>query len=274
MVGKTIEKAKAAELDASAKERLSSVATAIRLLKELAGDESELGVTALSRRLGLAKSTVHRLATTLISEGVLEQNPLTEKFRLGVGLFALGTLVRRRMDVSAEARPYLIELRNKTDETVLLAILNQSRIMHIYNLESTQAIRMRSDIGMEKPALVTAEGLVILAFRPREETERILAAGGIPVRTPKTLTAPEAIRERLEQIRRLGYAIDDEESEPGMRVIAAPIRDAAGVAVAAAAVAGPVQRLSKSTIKRLIPEVIGTADAISRRLGHQLSSYL
>lgn len=256
------------------KERLSSVATAIRLLKELADKETELGVTSLSRRLGLAKSTVHRLATTLIAEGMLEQNPVTEKFRLGIGLFALGTLVRRRMDVSAEARPYLIEMRNKIDETVLLAVLYQSRVMHIYNLESTQAIRMRSDIGMEKPAMITAEGLAILAFRPKEEVERLLAAGKVPARTPKTVTAPQAIRDRLEQVRRLGYAIDDEESEQGMRAIAAPIRDASGQTVAAAAIAGPVQRLSKATLKRLIPEVIGTADAISRRLGYQFASYL
>ena len=168
------------------RERLSSVATSIRLLKAFSEDDDELGISELSRRLGLAKSTVHRLAVTLVSEGLLEQDRDNGKYHLGIALFRLGALVRRRMNVSNEARPYLYELREKVNETVHLAILDGTEIMYVYNLESTQAIRMRSDIGVRKPAYCTAEGQAILAFQPAEVIDRVVAAGLAP-RTPKTI---------------------------------------------------------------------------------------
>src|SRR5687768_15571001 len=106
--------------------RLSSVATAMALLKAFTADEVEIGVSSLAKRLGVAKSTVHRLAVTLVSEGMLEQNPDTEKYRLGIALFGLGALVRRRMDVSTQARPHLFRLHETTGETVHLAILDRT----------------------------------------------------------------------------------------------------------------------------------------------------
>src|SRR5256885_14764643 len=104
----------------TAKARLSSVANAIRLLTSFSGEEDELGITTLAGRLRLAKSTVHRLAATLNGAGFLEQNNETGKYRLGVALFEIGALVRRRMDVANEARPKQREQLGKTRETVHL----------------------------------------------------------------------------------------------------------------------------------------------------------
>src|SRR5262249_46955429 len=117
------------------RERLSSVATAIRLLKAFSEDEVEIGISALARRLGLAKSTVHRLAVTLVSEGLLEQNRESGKYQLGIALFGLGALVRRRMNVSNEARPDLYALREKINERAHLAHPARAEIMYVYNLE-------------------------------------------------------------------------------------------------------------------------------------------
>src|SRR2546430_3020383 len=100
----------------TAKARLSSVANAIRLLTSFSGEEDELGITTLAGRLRLAKSTVHRLAATLTGAGFLEHNGETGKYRLGVALIVIGSLVRRRMDVAHEARPQLRELLGKTGE--------------------------------------------------------------------------------------------------------------------------------------------------------------
>ena len=175
--------------------RLSSVTTAVRLLKMFSEGEAEIGVTSLSRRLGVAKSTVYRLASTLVAEGMLEQNPETEKYRLGIALFALGALVRQRMDLSNEGRPYIFDLREATNETVHLAVLDQSEIMYVYDLESTQAIRMRANLGARRPALCTAEGRAILAFHPPELVEPLLREGFRP-RTPKTETEPDVLRAR------------------------------------------------------------------------------
>jgi DNA-binding IclR family transcriptional regulator len=251
--------------------RLSSVAMALRLLKAFSEKDDEVGISTLSKRLGIAKSTVHRLVVTLVSEGMLEQDPESGKYRLGIALFSLGALVRRRMNVSTEARPFLFALREKTDETVHLAILDGIEIMYVYNLESSQAIRMRSDLGVRKPAYCTAEGQAILAFQPAEVVDRVIRQGLSP-RTPQTTTDPAKLLRTLETIRQRGCAIEDEESEIGMRCIAAPIRDDAGEVVAAVAIAGPVSRLSKKAIADFIPHVIETANLISGRLGHRASA--
>jgi IclR family KDG regulon transcriptional repressor len=254
--------------DREAPRRLSSVASAIRLLKMFSEGEVELGVTTLSKRLGVAKSTAYRLASTLVAEGMLEQNPATEKYRLGIALFGLGALVRQRMNVSNEARPYLFDLREATNETVHLAILDRASIMYVYDLESTQAIRMRANLGERKPALCTAEGRAMLAFQPREMVEAVLGEKFRP-RTPKTVVDPARLRAALDDVRSLGFAREDEQSERGMRSIAAPIRDATGHAVAAVGMAGPTQRLSDEVLAKFAPLVVETAHVISTRLGYK-----
>jgi IclR family transcriptional regulator, KDG regulon repressor len=266
--GLVMEKKKtAAKTESASKQRrLSSVGTAIQLLKAFSEEQVDIGISELSRRLGVAKSTVHRLAATLAAEGLLEQDQETEKYRLGIALFRLGALVRRRMDVSSQGRPYLYELREKTNETVHLAILDGTEIMYVYNLESTQAIRMRSDLGVRKPAYCTAEGQAILAFQPRAVVDAVIVQGLSP-RTPQTITDPAKLIKALAAVRKRGCAIEDEESEIGMRGISAPIRNDAGEVVAAVGLAGPATRLSKKAITTFIPHVIETADLVSRRLG-------
>jgi IclR family transcriptional regulator, KDG regulon repressor len=253
---------------ASKQRRLSSVGSAIQLLKAFSEERVDLGISELSRRLGVAKSTVHRLAATLAAEGLLEQDRETEKYRLGIALFRLGALVRRRMDISSQGRPYLYELREKTNETVHLAILDGTEIMYVYNLESTQAIRMRSDLGVRKPAYCTAEGQAILAFQPQAVLDAVIVQGLSP-RTPQTITDPAKLIKALAVVRQRGCAIEDEESEIGMRGISAPIRNDAGEVVAAVGLAGPVTRLSKKAVTTFIPHVIETADLVSRRLGYR-----
>lgn len=248
--------------------RLSSVTSALLVLQAFNSEEAEIGISSLAKRLGLAKSTVHRLAVTLASEGFLEQNPDNGRYRLGLTLFALGALVRRRMDVSNEARPLLGQLRDRTQEAVHLAILSNTSIMYLYNLESSQAIGMRSYIGTLKPAHCTAEGRVLLAFAPSETVKRVLAEK-LAARTPKTVVDAAALRQVLDDVRQTGYAIDDEESEVGMRGLAAPIRDISGRVVAAVGLAGPIQRLTKKDLRALAPDVVETADAVSQRLGYR-----
>ena len=246
--------------------RLSSVTSALLVLKVFSADEAEIGISSLAKRLGLAKSTVHRLAVTLASEGFLEQNPDNGRYRLGLALFSLGALVRQRMDVSNQARPLLGALRDKTHEGVHLAIMVQSSIMYLYNLESSQAIGIRSYIGTRKPAFCTCEGRAMLAFGAPETLAAVIEEGLVQ-RTPKTNTDVAALRRTLEEVRQSGYAIDDEESEVGMRGVGAPIRDISGKVVAAVGLAGPIQRLTRKDLRGLAPQVIASADAISARLG-------
>jgi IclR family transcriptional regulator, KDG regulon repressor len=247
--------------------RLSSVANAILLMKTFSDEQSELGISALAERLGLAKSTVHRLASTLVEAGMLEQNQETGKYRLGLAVFELGSLVRRKIDISLEAKPWLMTLREQTGETVDLSILDHGGVVCVNFLESKNVNRISSGVGLRKPVHCTAEGKALIAFQPASTIERIVGSGTVERRTPRTLIDPGALKEELANIRARGYATDDEEYELGVRSIAAPIRDDSGNSVAAVGVTGPKQRLTKTRLLSIAPFVTAAAQAISRRLG-------
>jgi IclR family KDG regulon transcriptional repressor len=254
-------------MEQAVRTQLSSVANSIRLLTSFSGEEDELGITALAGRLRLAKSTVHRLAATLTGAGFLEQNRQTGKYRLGVALFELGALVRRRMDVAHEARPRLRELLEKTGETVQLGIVDHDSVLFVYEMESPRAIRLGSAVGGRAPLHCTAIGKVLLAHQPAEYV-RALAERGLAAFTPKTHTRREPLLAMLEEVRQRGYAVDDEESESGLRAIAAPVRNHAGTVVAALGLAAPLQRMSKKVMHTCVPSVTAAAAAVSARLGY------
>ena len=248
------------------KARLSSVANAMRLVRAFSDDEYEIGISNLARRLALPKSTVHRLATTLVDAEFLEQNPETGGYRLGLALFDLGMLVRRKMSVVTEARPYLRALMERTGESVHLTVLDHASVLYVNNIASPQAIRMQSNLGARVPAHCCSEGKALLAFEPSATVESVIAAG-LPARTPKTIVKPQRLRDELAQVRGRGYALDDEELEIGLRSAAAPIRDHRGDVIAAVSVAGPVQRVDRKTLHRYGEEAMATGNAISQRLG-------
>jgi len=251
----------------AAKARLSSVANSIRLLGSFSGEEDELGITTLATRLRLAKSTVHRLATTLTSSRFLEQNSETGKYRLGLALFELGALVRRRMDVANEARPKLRELLEKTGETVQLGIVDHFSVLYVYEMESRRAIRMAAAVGARAPLHCTAVGKVLLASQPQDYVKQVLDLG-LTSYTPKTITRREGVLAMLAEVSARDYATDDEESEIGLRAIASPVRNHTGAVIAAVGMAAPVQRMNKKAMQTCVPDVLATAQAISARLGY------
>lgn len=247
--------------------RLSSVANAIRLTKAFSENEYEMGISTLAARLGLAKSTVHRLASTLVEYDMLEQNRATGKYRLGLALFELGALVRRKMDVMAEAQVQIHTLAELTGETVQLAILDHLSVLFIRIRESRQAVRMSTGLGSRAPAHCTSVGKVLLAYQAGDVARQVID-NGLPRFTENTITAPAALLDELASIRQKGYAVDDEEMEAGLRCVAAPIRDHTGRVTAAISVAAPVQRMTRKTLQSTAPSVVAAADAISRRLGY------
>lgn len=248
--------------------RLSSVTNATRLVKAFSDNEYEIGISNLARRLALGKSTVHRLASTLVDAEFLERNPETGAYRLGLALFELGMLVRRKLNVVSEARPYLRALMERTGESVHLTVLDHASVLYVNNIASPRAIRMQSNLGARVPAHCCSEGKVLLAHRPADAVEPLIVAG-LAARTPKTIVKPQRLREELALVRGRGYALDDEEQEIGLRSAAAPIRDHRGEVVAAISIAGPVQRVNKKTLQRYAGEAVATARAISQRLGWQ-----
>lgn len=247
--------------------RLSSVTTAIHLLKTFTNEDQELGISELAKRLSVAKSTVHRLASALLDEGLLQQDESTGRYRLGVGLFALGSLVRSRLDVTTESKHTLNVLREQAQENVRLAVLEQASVVFLHDLEGPQTLRLRSATGQLRPAFCTAEGMCLLSGLRKPELEKFLNYAR-PQRTRATVTDAEEFIARIRQVKRRGYAFEDEECDEGTRCVAAPIYNAEGRIVAAVGVAGPRARIRKSQVTKLAPTVVEAASEISQRLGY------
>lgn len=247
--------------------RLSSVTTAIHLLKTFSIEDEDLGISELAKRLGVAKSTVHRLASALLDEGLLQQNPETGRYRLGIGLFTLGSLVRARLDVTSESRQILNDLREKTGENVRLAVLERQSAVLLHDLESPQTLRLRSATGQLRPAYCTAEGLCLLSGLREPELKKFLAAPRTQ-RRPNTPVDEEELRAQIRKVKRQGYAIEDEICDEGTRAVAAPIYNGDGRIVAVVGVAGPRIRIRKSQFPKLAQLVVATAEQISERLGY------
>jgi len=249
-------------------QRLSSVTTAIHLLKTFSEREPELGISELAKRLHIAKSTVHRLASALLEEGLLEQNPENGRYRLGIGLFSLGTLVRGRFDVAAEAKTLLHDLRNQTGENARLAVLGGRSAVYIHDFESPEPVRLRSVTGQYRDAHATAEGACILAGMDDAALNEFLQ-GPLAALTANTITDPEALMEKIRRVRRTGFAVEDEEFELGARCIAAPVYRADGQIIAAVGVAGPRERIRKRNFSALAEVVAASAQRLSERLGYR-----
>jgi IclR family transcriptional regulator, acetate operon repressor len=245
---------------------IQSVQRATRLLKAFDNGPAELGVMELSRRVELHKSTVSRLLATLESEGLVERVPATEKYRLGFMLVRLAGQVAHFGDVREAARPVLIELAERSHETVHLAVLDGDEVVNVEQLSGPHLVREANWVGRRTPLHCVANGKALLAFQPEPAIERILS-GALPRFTERTLADPERLRRDLARVRGRGYAQALGEIEEGLNAVAAPIRDAAGAVVAAVSVSGPAYRVTADRIPDLGALVVAAAAKISARLG-------
>ncbi len=225
-----------------------------------------LGVSQIAGQVGLHRATVHRLVTSLTNAGLLERVPGGDKYRLGVRLLELGLSVLRHMDFRREAIPHMHDLAERFGEVCDLGILEDGQVLYIDVLPSRYPIAVSVSTGMRLPAHCTASGKAILAFLPPEEVDALLPD---PLRrlTDHTITSRAALFQQLEEIRQRGWALDDEETEIGVRAVAAPIRDITGRAVASIGIPGPAGRLNNERIGEMAQALMEAARAISARLG-------
>jgi DNA-binding IclR family transcriptional regulator len=228
---------------------LSTVRNAARLLKVFRSREADLGVSELARRLGLGKSTVHRMLTTLVAEGLIEQNPRTGGYRLGIVMFELGQAVRVHMDLHAAVGPILGELRAQTGESSQVGVLDGHEVVYVDRMESAHSLRLFTETGRRVPVHCTSSGKVLLAYLPEARRQAVLLAA------------------ELDRVRRRGWAEAVNEREVGVASIAAPVRDISGEVVAAISIGVPLARCSVMALRRLAPVIMEAAEAASRRLG-------
>ncbi len=248
---------------------LNSVRNALRLLCSFTLNEPELGVSELARRLGVGKSTVHRLLGTLKEEGFVEQNAVTGRYGLGLRLLDLGAQAAARLDLHEAASPYVEDLRNRTGETVHIAVLDGHEVVYVERRESPRTLRLFGQIGRRNSAHCTSTGKVMLAYLAPAALDRLLEGRVLEARTVYTITDPARLREELGKIRNRGYGTNVNESELGIASIAAPIRDAHGDVIAAISVAGPLPRFEGQPARAFVVATVDAARGISERLGYR-----
>ena len=247
---------------------IQSVDRALAIL-ELFKDVDSLGLTEIAKKMGIAKSTAFGLVSTLMSKGFLEKDSVTNKYRLGVILLELGGLYSSRLDIRNEALPFMHGLREKTNETVQLSILVGTDIVYIDRAEAPSFIRFTTRVGSMSPAHCTATGKVLLSYIEEEELDRLYKGKSLTAFTDKTITDISSLKQTLKEVKDAGYSIDDEESELGLRGVAAPIFNHKGKVVAALSVGGPTDRVTLDSLLGITEHVCEIGYSISQRLGYR-----
>jgi IclR family transcriptional regulator, KDG regulon repressor len=247
---------------------IQSVSHALELLEQFHDEVDELGVTELSKRLKLHKNNVFRLLATLESHGYIEQNKVTENYRLGLKTLELGQTFVKQMGLLRQSRPILEAVVHECNETSYIAILKDFNIIYLDVVETDLTVRVVPRVGSRLPAYCTAAGKVQIAYMTEEELEQYLPAKDIKPYTTNTIVDPEILKKHLIQVAEQGYAIDDEELDIGVRCVSAPIRDYTRRIVGAVSISGPSMRMSMERIDReLIPLVKKASEEISIKLG-------
>ncbi|WP_281259212.1 IclR family transcriptional regulator [Alteribacillus bidgolensis] len=247
---------------------MQSVERTLQCIELLKNRKQGLGVSELSRQLEVAKSTVHRILSTLMQEGYVKQDPITGVYTLGLKFIDVGQHVLDSLDIRQVASPFLQELVDSTGETAHLVLFEQDHVAYIDKVESPKTIRMYSSIGKVAPLHCTGVGKAILAFLPEEETETLLASMNLTTYTEHTVNSVGKLKEQLKTIKQQGYSIDDEEHEKGIRCAAAPIFDHNGRPVAGISMSGPEMRLSDEKLKDYAELVVKAGKDISSFLGY------
>ncbi len=246
---------------------VQSVDRALQILTAYETEGHELSILQLSQKVHLPKSTVHRLLATLANRGFIEQNSATGNYRLGLKLHSLGSRVVLTRNLTTEAGPIVRQLVERFGETVSISVLDGIETVIVEKMESEQAMRVTSQIGKRNPIHCSGSGKMLLALQSPEEIERILALAPLDRYTDKTITDPGQLKENLDEIRRNGYAVDDEEIQPDQICIAAPIRDYRGAAFAAMTISGPATRIRSKDVEVVAATIQKAANEISERLG-------
>ena len=239
---------------------LKSVATALDLLECFTTDE-ELGVSEAARRLGVAKSTAHRLLTTLASRGLIEQNIATGKYRLGLRLFELGHLALSRVDLRRQSKTLLEELRETSGLTVHLAVASGVDTLFLERLPTLRGMQAMGEYRRRWPLHATSSGKVLCAFDPLAAQARVDA--GFPRYSAHTIDGEAQFRASLAQIRKQGYATSSNELMMGLASVAAPVLDQSGYGRAAISITGSAQEFAHHQDRQ-----IRLVTAAAKRLSH------
>jgi IclR family acetate operon transcriptional repressor len=249
------------------KSTVQSLERSLDILEVLAQDGPHVAIVDLAHRTGLHVSTVHRLLSTLLGRGYVQQDAATNKYSLGLRALQLAAGASLFADFRSLAKPHLQDLMELTGETANLVVLAEDEAVYIEQVEGPRLVRMFTKIGRLVPLHCTGVGKVFLSAMTEQQVDRLITRKGLPAFTERTIIDPDALKAELERIRTQGFALDNEEQEEGVRCIAAPVYRGDWEIVAAISVSAPVTRLSEERALALAPKVREAGLALSEKLG-------
>jgi DNA-binding IclR family transcriptional regulator len=245
---------------------IQSVDRALGILQCFIEERRPLGVTEIARKLKLHKSVVHRPMLTLQVHGYLEQMTDTDKYMIGPKAFELGSVFANSNSLVDEGKRILAQLVERTGLTAHLAILSGSAVLYLVNVEPDHTKYLFGAVGQRRQIYNTALGKCLTAWLTQEETAKLLESCTFEKMTDRTIGSLEQFLAELEQVRQVGFAVDDEESAFGAHCYAAPIRNHSGTVVAAISASG--FGLNKEKRDEMGVIMKSFASQLSRRMGH------
>jgi IclR family transcriptional regulator, KDG regulon repressor len=244
---------------------LESVGIVFRLLDELALARRPLGVTELAQIVGEPKPRVYRHLASMKQVGAVEQDPITEKYRLGAKLVVYGTAASEQFDLRAVADPYLTRLRDVTGQTAVLAVATHDSALVVAVAESTRSVVISVKPGNRPAIHCSAQGRLVLAYLDQVAQQRVLRRK-LPKFTDRSMVDPAEIQARLAIIRERLYEDADGELLEGVNLLAAPIFRERDVLVGSIGVVGPSRDVPSPPTADLLNAIRSTAAELSVQL--------
>ncbi len=242
---------------------------AVKILDSIVDAQGPLGITELSKRTKLSKSTVHHFVTTLVDTGLLAYDSTSRRYGLGPKLAQLGNAFVESTDLRDLVQPALVALRDLTDETATLHVKVGDERVTMAQAVSTQSIRRVLDLGVSRPVYLGAVGVVMMSGMDDAEVLQLLKTSRPRRFTSKTVTERDEMMALVRRARQDGYSMLSEQTEEGVGVIAFPIQDHLGAVPAAIVVSGPIQRWNPKTMAPHLKRMKAIVDGVSERLGRR-----
>lgn len=230
----------------------SSLVRGLQILFALERAPEGLTVAEIAAETGLPASTIYRYLRQLAALGLVASAPGSGRYWLGNRLLALAEKVPVERELVAVARPHMVSLSRRLDETVLLTQVSGHQAICLERIESQQVVRISFQRGVVLPLHAGASARVLMAYMDEDEVDAVIRSVGLPRYTENTITDAAHLKAVLQEVRDRGYAISDEELDRGVRSVAMPVRDPEGRVVAALSVVGPQFRLGDQRV----PEVL------------------
>lgn len=246
---------------------VQSVSRAFIILETLADAGGLATISQLATTTGLPLATIHRLLRSLVGDGYVRQE-LSHRYALGSRLIRVGDVARRAQSVWAQ--PRLQDLVAQIGETANLASLEGDAVVYVAQAPSPYAVRMFTEVGRRVSAHSTGVGKVLLAQLDDDDVRRLVLRTGMPASTEHTITTVSALMQDLDRIRQVGYGVDEDEHELGVRCVAVALHKAPGnVAIS---VSGPSGRLTRSRVAQIVPVLQLVAAELGDNLRHPKST--